>query len=152
MNNLQEAVHQQFVERQNALRARSALLAVDMVLRANPRPGVHQLRGEFERLLANSHEWNEMRTLSALRAGQIHFPRPMRIEAERLLGASGTDPRSRLGQDAQVPDTDLALHATEVLARWREHLVNPMHDRSHRDAVRVVLRSCERLIAGQKPG
>lgn len=152
MNNLQEAVHQQFVERQDALRARSALLAVDMVLRANPRPGVHQLRGEFERLMANSHEWNEMRLLSALSAGQVHFPRPMRIEAERLLGASGADPRSRLGQDPQVPDADLAIHATDVLARWREHLVNPMHDRRHRDAVRVVLRSCERLIARQTHG
>jgi hypothetical protein len=149
MTNLQDAVRQQFIERRDALRARAALLAVDMVLRANPRPGVQQLRGEFERLLANTHEWKEMRLLSALRAGQVHFPRPMRIEAERLLGAFGDDPHSRLGQDVQVPDAELANQATDALARWREHLVNPMHDRPHRDAVRTVLRSCERLMARQ---
>jgi hypothetical protein len=149
LNDLHEAVHQQFVERQDALRARSALMAVDMVLRANPRSGIQQLRGEFERLLANSHEWDEMRLLSALRAGQLHLPRPMRLEAERLLGANGDDPRSRLGQEPHVTDADLTEQATDVLARWREHWVNPMYDRQHRDAIRTVLRSCERLIARQ---
>lgn len=152
LNAVQEAIHQQFIERQDALRARSALLAVDMVLRANPRPGVQQLRGEFERLLANSHEWNEMRLLSALRAGQVRFPRSMQIEAERLLGAAGADPPSRLGQNSRISEADLAAHATDALVRWREHLVNPMNDRQHRDAVRVVLRSCERLLARPAQG
>jgi hypothetical protein len=152
LNDLQEAVLQQFVERQDALRARSALMAVDMVLRANPRTGVQQLRGEFERLLANSHEWDEMRLLSALRAGQVQFPRSIRMEAERLLGADGDDPRSRLGQEFHVTEADLAEQATDVLARWREHAVNPMYDRVHRDAIRTVLRSCERLIARQVHG
>lgn len=152
LNDLQEALHQQFVERQGALRARSVFMAVDMVLRANPRPGVQQLRGEFERLLTNTHEWDELRLLSALRSGQIRFSRSMRAEAEQLLGAFGPDPYSRLGQEPYVLDSDLADQASDTLARWRQHSANPMYDRAHRDAVRTVLRSCERLIAQQARG
>ncbi|MCI2422016.1 dynamin family protein [Saccharopolyspora sp. K220] len=149
MNLLQEAVHQQFVERQSALRARSALLAVDMVLRANPRPGVQQLRGEFERLLVNAHEWNELRLLSALDSGQVRFARPLQSEAKRLLGAFGAAPHARLGRDELALEVDLADEAAAALSRWREQSVNPLHDRTHREAARTVLRSCERLILHQ---
>lgn len=149
LNTLHETLHQQFVERQDALRARSALLAVDMVLRANPRPGVQQLRGEFERLLLNSHEWDELRLLSALDSGQVRFPRPLQAEAKRLLGANGTSAYARLGRDETTLAVDLADEAAAALARWRQQSVNPMHDRVHRDAVRTVLRSCERLVAHQ---
>lgn len=149
LNDLQEAVHQQFVERQDVLRARSALLAVDMVLRANPRPGVAQLHGEFERLLANAPEWEEMRLLSALQSGQLSFPRPLQNEARRLLGAHGPSAAARLGQEPDTLEAILADEAGAALARWRDQAVNPLHDRAHRDAVRVVLRSCERLIASR---
>ncbi|MER7076541.1 Dynamin family protein [Saccharopolyspora kobensis] len=145
LNSLHETVHQQFVERQDALRARSALLAVDMVLRANPRPGVQQLQGEFERMLANAHEWDELRLLSALDSGQVRFTRPLQAEAKRLLGAFGSSPQERLGSD----DGALAEAAAAALARWRQQSVNPLHDRVHRDAVRTVLRSCERLVVHQ---
>lgn len=152
MNQLQEALHRQFVERQDALRARSVLLAVDMVLRANPRNGVQQLRGEFERFLANAHEWEEMRLLSALHSQQVRFSPEMRVEAQRLLGAFGTEPHRRLGQDPQASEAVLTQQAGEALARWRNEAVSPVHDRLHRDAIRVVLRSCERLIARQLHG
>ncbi|WP_433870947.1 dynamin family protein [Saccharopolyspora sp. CA-218241] len=143
---LQEAVHRQFVERQEALRARSALLGVDMVLRANPRPGSKQLRGEFERLMANAHDWDELRLLSALDSGQVRFPRPLQAEAKRLLGTAGPDRRSRLGRDAHSSDQDVADDALAAVHRWRDQLVNPLHDRAHRDAVRTVLRTCEQLL------
>ena len=152
LNDLQEAVHLQFVERQDALRARSILLAVDVVLRGNPRPGMQQLHAEFEHLLANAHEWEELRLLSCLASGQIRFQRSLQSEAHRLLGAYGEDVRSRLGGDENALESDLADEAAAVLARWREQAVNPMHDRAHREAVRVVVRSCERMISAQLRG
>jgi len=152
LNDLQEAVYQQFIERQDALRARSALLAVDMALRANPRPGVQQLRGEFEHLLANAPEWEEQRLLSALNSGQLSFPRQLQAEARRLLGENGPDAAARLGQDADALDSIMADEATSALARWREQAVNPLLDREHREAARVVLRSCERVIASRMRG
>ncbi|QUG99655.1 dynamin family protein [Saccharopolyspora erythraea] len=153
LNDLQEAVHLQFVERQDALRARSILLAVDMVLRANPRPGVQRLLGEFEHLMVNAaHEWDELRLLSSLASGQVRFPRSLQSEAHRMLGAYGHDPRSRLGGDENAMEADLADEAAATLARWREQAVNPLHDRPHREAVRTVVRSCERLIASQMRG
>ena len=149
LTTLQETVHSQFVERQDALRARSALLAVDMVLRANPRPGVQQLLGEFERVLTNAHEWNELRVLSSLDSGQVRFSRPLQAEAKRLLGASGHSAQARLGLDGSTMGADLADEATTALSRWREQAVNPLLDRTHRDAVRTVLRSAERVILHQ---
>lgn len=147
MNALQEAVHQQFVERQDALRARSALLAVDMVLRANPRPDTQRLHGEFEWLLANAHEWDELRLLSAMDSGQVRFKRPLQSEAKRLLGTAGADTASRLGCVPNTAANDLADAAAQALARWREQNAHPLHDRAHQEAVRVVLRTCERLTA-----
>jgi hypothetical protein len=149
LNELQEAVHAQFVERQDALRARSVLMAVDMVLRANPRQGVVQLRGEFERVLANTHEWDELRLLSALRSGQVRFSSSLQQEAERLLGAYGTSPAARLSDDENVLGAELADLAGYALSRWRQEAVNPLHNRVHREAVKTILRSCERLIAQQ---
>lgn len=149
MNHLRQTLHEQFVERQDALRARSALLAVDMVLRANARPGVHVLRAEFERLLTNAHEWNELRLLSALDSGQVRFSRPLQAEAKRLLGGSGQSPHARLGMDDNALLTDLADQAAAALNRWREQGVNPVLGRTERDAVRTVVRSCERVILEQ---
>ncbi|GAA2333248.1 hypothetical protein GCM10009854_05800 [Saccharopolyspora halophila] len=152
MNHLRQTLHEQFVERQDALRARSALLAVDMVLRANARPGVHVLRAEFERLLTNAHEWNELRLLSALDSGQVRFSRPLQAEAKRLLGGSGQSPHARLGMDDNALTTDLADQAAAALNRWREQSVNPILARTERDAVRTVVRSCERIILQQAQG
>ncbi|MFC7342348.1 dynamin family protein [Saccharopolyspora griseoalba] len=152
MQLLRQTLHEQFVERQDALRARSALLAVDMVLRANARPGVHVLHAEFERLLTNAHEWNELRLLSALDSGQVRFSRPLQAEAKRLLGGSGQDPRARLGLAEDALTTDLADGAAAALNRWRQQAVNPALDRVQRDAVRTVVRSCERLILHQAQG
>ncbi len=152
LNELHEAVYQQFVERQEALRARSVLMAVDMVLRANPRSGAQQLNGEFEHLLSNSHEWDELRLLSALRSGQVRFDRHDRESAERLLGAHGDQRQSRLGCTSEASEATLADAASSALTHWRELAANPMHDRLHQEAMRTVLRSCERLIARQVQG
>lgn len=147
LSNLQDSVHQQFIERQEALSARSVLMAVDIALRAQPRPDAQAVRMELERTLANAHEFVELRVLSALRSGQLQFPPPLREEAERLLGAYGTDAHSKLGQPPHAAENVLAEAATTVLARWRAEGANPLHDKEHREAARVVLRSCERVIA-----
>lgn len=152
LNDLHEAVHQQFIERQDSLRARSVLMAVDMVLRAHPRPGMLQLRGELERLLSNTHEWAEQQLISALRSGQITFPQPLHEEAQRLLGALGDDPFSRLELGPRTSGVGLAEEAGAALARWRDQAANPLHDRIHHAAAETVLRSCERLISRHVPG
>ncbi|ASU77151.1 isoniazid inducible protein IniC [Actinopolyspora erythraea] len=144
---LQEAVHLQFVERQEALRARSVLLAVDMALRANPRQGSRQLRGELDRLLANAHEWDELRVLSGLWSGQLSLPTRLRAEAERLLGAHGDAAPARLGLAAQASAREVAERAGDAARRWRVLAADPLRDREHREAVWTVLRSCERLLA-----
>ncbi len=80
-------LHTQFSERRDLLKARSALLAVDSVLRTTRRAG--PLLQEIERILAGAHELAELRLLAALRSGLVELPKGAGPEAERLLGDAG---------------------------------------------------------------
>ncbi len=79
----------QFAERRDLLKARSALLAIDLVLTREPRPAAAPLAAEVERILAGAHEFAELRLLSTLRSGAVKLPAEVLQEAERLLGGDG---------------------------------------------------------------
>ena len=53
------------------LKSRSALLALDALTRAAPRPGSDALAAEVEEIIASAHPFNELRVLSSLRAGWV---------------------------------------------------------------------------------
>src|SRR5687767_3176237 len=97
LDELRSVLSTQFSERRDLLKARSALLAVDLVLtREEPRAATAHLAGEVERVLAGAHEFAELRLLSALRAGAIKLPKEVLQEAERLLGGDGGVAHARL--------------------------------------------------------
>lgn len=146
LRDLQRVVHTQFSERRDLLKARSALLAVDHVLRTT-QGGGGRLAGEVERILAGTHEFAELRLLSALRSGVITLPRPMAAEAERLLGDGGITPEARLGLPPDVTPAELRQTAFATLRRWQHHAENPMFGRRSSDACRVLVRTCEGLLA-----
>jgi hypothetical protein len=145
---LQRVLHTQFAERRDLLKARSALLAVDSLLRGN-RDG--PLAREVERILAGAHDFTELRLLSALRSGAVTLPRPAAEEAERLLGDAGGAAGARLGLPAEAGPADLRHAAFDALGRWQRHAVNPMFGRAATDACRVVVRSCEGILAELSP-
>ena len=125
LDELRSSLANRFTERRDLLKARSALLAVDFVLRREPAPQGRSLLAEVERILAGSHEFAEIRLLAAIRSSAVTFPDAYRAEAERLLGANGTSPAQRLGL---VDDTDpgtLRAVALETLERWRRLSENP---------------------------
>ncbi|PWK86883.1 50S ribosome-binding GTPase [Lentzea atacamensis] len=143
LRELQRVLHTQFSERRELLKARSALLALDRVVRGS---GGGRLAGEVERIFAGTHEFAELRLLSALRSGAVSLPRPMVAEAERLLGDSGIAPAVRLGLAPDAVAAEVRQTAFAALRRWQAHAENPMLGRKSADACRVLVRTCEGLL------
>ncbi len=139
---LQKVLHTQFSERRHLLKARSALLALDSVLRA---AGDSRLTGAVERILAGTHEFAELRLLSALRSGAVKVPDAE--QASRLLGDEGAHPLARLGLPNGSGRGEVGQAALAALRRWQRHAENPMLTRRSADACRVLVRTCEGLLA-----
>ena len=146
LDDLRNALESRFTQRRDLLKARTALQAVDYVLRREPLPQSRALRAEIERILAGNHEFVEMRLLSAIRSSSVTIPEAYQAEAERLLGANGVSPAERLGL---VDDTDprmLRAVTMETLDRWRRLSEHPVYPRAFTDAARTVVRSCEGIL------
>lgn len=147
LEELREVLNTQFTERRDLLKARSALLALTGVLNTDPRADTGPLFGEVERILAGAHEFAELRMLSVLRSGVITLPKVELDEAERLLGGSGGATAVRLELPADSAADELRHAALEVLSRWRRRAESPLSNRAVADACRVVVRSCEGMVA-----
>ncbi|MGH8886201.1 MAG: dynamin family protein [Egibacteraceae bacterium] len=147
LDELREVLATQFTQRRDLLKARSALLGLDHVLRHQPRPGTQPLAAEVERILAGAHAFAELRLLNALRTGAVALGAGELDEAERLLGGAGTSPGARLGLPDEADAEDLRHAALDAVARWQRRAESPLSPRAVADAARVVVRTCEGLLA-----
>jgi len=147
---LQEVLQTQFTERRDLLKARSALAALESLLRRDVPERTAPLSREVERILAGAHEFSELRLLSALRSGAVRLPDAMVEEAERLLGDRGAAPATRLGLPGGADPGLLRHTGVRALQRWQGHAENPMLGRAEADACRVVVRTCEGLLAAYR--
>jgi hypothetical protein len=147
LTELQESIAELFTGRRAALKARSALLALEWVLREEPMPHSDYLVAELERLVAGAHEFRELRLLAALRARRVNLPGELAAEARRLVGGDGTEASERLGLPPEAPTADLWTHAHAAVARWRQELHAPSPNAAQRRAAEVVVRSCEGVLA-----
>ncbi|MFD2415927.1 GTP-binding protein [Amycolatopsis pigmentata] len=147
---LRETISQLFTGGQDVLKARSALLGLETVLRSDPQPGTRDLFLEVRRLLADAHEFRELRLLAALRAGRTGLPGDLVEEAVQLTGGHGSSPGERLGSESG--DDELIEIAEGALEQWRHYAENPLAAQSARQAAQTVVRSCEGLIAALAPG
>jgi hypothetical protein len=148
LDDLREVLAAQFTERRDLLKARSALLALDLVLQREPRPAAAPLAAEVERIFSGAHEFAELALLSDLRGRVVKLPADIREEAERLLGGDGSAPAARLGLDASADPAQLREAALDAHARWQRRAESPLTGRVVSAAARVVVRSCEGVIAG----
>lgn len=147
LDDLREVLSIQFTERRDLLKARSALLALDLVLRREPRPSAQPLVVELEKIMAGAHEFAELRLLTALRTGAVKLAKDDRSEAERLLGGDGGAAAARLGLDPVASPGELRGAALDSLRKWRRRAESPLAGRGVADIARVVVRSCEGLLA-----
>ncbi|CCH27932.1 GTPase domain-containing protein [Actinosynnema sp. NPDC047251] len=148
LGELRESIGAYFTERQDVLKARSALLGLDVVLRNEPRPGSVGLAAAVERILASAHDFRELRLLAALQSGRTKLPGELDGEATRLVGGLGTNVVARLGMDYQPDEAELRHVVLDAVGRWREQAANPAYDQGQRRAAAVVVRSCEAMLVG----
>ncbi|RKT52387.1 GTPase domain-containing protein [Saccharothrix australiensis] len=147
LGELRESIGAYFTERQDVLKARSALLGLDVVLRNEPRPGSVGLAAGLERVVASAHDFRELRLLAALQGGRIKLPGELAAEASRLVGGLGTNPLARLGMEYEPTADELRHVVLDTLGRWREQAADPALDQGRRRAAAVVVRSCEGMLA-----
>jgi hypothetical protein len=147
LHDLQHVLNAQFVERRDLLKARSALLAVTQVLEDVPANDGGRLAAEVERVFAGAHEFVELRLLGALRSGAVTMPEALAADAQIMLGEHGTGIATRLGLADDAPRAALHDAALTELSRWQQRAENPMLSRAAADASRVVVRTCEGLLA-----
>ncbi|QFZ16553.1 GTPase domain-containing protein [Saccharothrix syringae] len=146
LGELRDCVGACFTERRDVLKARSALLGLDVVLRAEPRPASARLAAAAERLVASAHDFRELRLLAALHSGRTRLPGGLEAEASRLVGGLGTDLAVRLGVEHEPTGPELRHVVLDALARWRGQAADPALDHAQRRAAAVVVRSCEGML------
>ncbi|MEE9094559.1 dynamin family protein [Pseudarthrobacter phenanthrenivorans] len=147
LDSLLEVVNRQFQARAEALKARTALAAVANLLESRPRQGTEHLAASLERVQAGAHEFRELRLLAALRTTGADLPPNLAAAAEQLLGGDGPDACTRLGLDAGSGPEEVAAEARRCLVQWRAVAESPLTARTAVEACRVVIRSCEGILA-----
>lgn len=148
LGELRDSIAIHLVERREVLKARSALLALDVVLRMEPRPGARKLMADLERAVASAHDFRELRLVAALQGGRTKLPPELETEAMRLVGAEGTTSLARLGFDYDAPPAEQRSVLLDALARWQAQATDPHLGGDHRRAAQIVVRSCEGLLTG----
>ena len=138
----------QFQTRAEHLKARSALVAVEQLLRERPRHGAEDVRAALERVRAGAHELRELGLLAQARSTGLPLrDRAAAAEAEVLVGGRGAGPRERLGLPADAPDEQVRAEAAKRSRQWRARAESPLTDRAAAEVCRVVVRSCEGILA-----
>jgi hypothetical protein len=148
LKDLQASIAELFVARRAALKARSALIVLDHLLRTERVAASGHLLAELELLLAGAHDFAELRLLSALRSGRVALPAETAREALRLLGGAGTSLGERLGLPTEATMDDIWAVAEDSAERWRREAGLGDRTPAQRRAAAVVLRSCEAMLAG----
>lgn len=143
---LRDVLGSLFFERREVLKSRSALLALDGLVRTQPRPGSDRIAAELEEIVSSAHPFRELRVLASVRAGWVTGKPDVLAELERLIGGAGGAAHVRLQQPADASAAALVEAATGALARWRRRAENPVTRPELAAASRVVIRSCEGML------
>jgi hypothetical protein len=147
LTELRESMGRYFTDRADVLRARSALVTLESVLRGWSRPGSRELLTWVEYSLATTHDFRELRLLAALHNPQLGLDAELTAEAQRLVGGNGTDLTARLGVDHAAGGAELRGLSSRALHRWQNQAEDPLLSLDQRRAAGVVVRSCEAMVA-----
>jgi hypothetical protein len=153
LTQLQAVLRSQFASRADVLKARSALLGVQGLLRTMPPTGGagEALAAEVERVVAGAHELAEIRLLNALRAGAVDVSAEETTLMERLLGANGSSAAARLGLPEGASTEELQAALGEELTRWQRRAENPLSSRDVADAARDIVRTLSGIYVDLRP-
>jgi len=141
---LRAEIADRFTRRRDLLKARHALLTTRQVALASSDGA---LLREVERVLDGAHEFAELRVLNALRRGGLELGEARVVAARRLLGEAGTDVDARLGLEAGAGTVDVRAALVDQLAMWQDQAEHPLAGPDTAAAARVLVRTCEGLLA-----
>lgn len=147
LGELVRVVEDHFQARAEDLKARTAVVAVERMLRARPRAGTDGLERAVERFRAGAHELEELRLLARARTGGLGLPAGVEADAVRVLGGRGTTAAERLGMEPAAPVGTMRAAALDELRRWRSLAASPFSDRATAQVCEHVARSCEGVLA-----
>ncbi|BBX67006.1 isoniazid-inducible protein iniC [Mycolicibacterium psychrotolerans] len=143
---LREVIDQQFAQRSDLLKAHTALLSLREIVARHPIYATPAILADIEPLLADTHAFEELRLLSALRSRPTSLNPEEMASLRRLIGGSGTDAASRLGLGPDTVD-DGPRAAFAAAQRWRRRAEHPLNDPFTTRACRAAMRSAEALVA-----
>jgi hypothetical protein len=147
LEELQGVLHSLFFTRRDVLKSRSALLALSDLAHEQPLPGSQAVASEIEEIIASAHPFNELRVLSAVRAGWVAGKPAVLEDLERVIGGTGTSRAQRLGLQPDATAAEELAAAVAALDRWQRRAENPMTVHELVVAARVAVRSCEGMLA-----
>ena len=105
-----------------------------------------------EQLSASTHEFEEVRLLSALRSGSIEVRPDRMAELDRLLGGNGHSATARLGLAENASTDEIMETALESLVTWQRLAEHPLSGRQLKVAARAATRTLEGVVAAQGSG
>jgi hypothetical protein len=143
---LREVLDTLFFERREVLKSRSALFALDSLVRGHPAPGSDPIAHEVEEIIASAHPFQELRVLSAIRAGWVRGNPEVLDELEHLIGGAGGAHHQRLRLPAGADPAAVTDAAGRALDTWQRRAENPMTSHELAVAARVAIRSCEGIL------
>jgi hypothetical protein len=145
LDDLRRTLHIQFGERNEQLKAHSALATLGRVLSRNRTAATVDLSRQVARYLADTHTFTELRMLSSIRATRL--TEPDRARAARALGGEGTAAHRRLGLPTDAGPAKCRDVALRAIRYWRGRLDNPVLDPLTATTCRAAARSCEAILA-----
>lgn len=150
VRDLQHLLHTQFEARAEVLKARSALAALEAVVRRHPVPAARGLAHQLEQVRAGAHEFAEIALIDDLRSRRVLLPDSELHDAERLLGGDGMDAATRLGLDPHADAAAIRRAAAEQHQRWQRRAESPAVTRERAQAARVLVRTCEGILSTRR--
>lgn len=151
---LRELLTSRYAGRADVLKAWSGLLGLDAVLSGITEDEAYRdsLRYELDQVRSRAHELVEIDLLDDLRDATTVLSPEDRALAERLLGAAGPDPCSRLALPRGAGADEIQQAAARQLAQWQLRAENPASTRELRKTCLAVVRTCEGLLGSITTG
>ena len=145
---LRRVLMSQFAARRDVLKAQVTLQALaGRVRHTPPSTGGDTLEFEIERLRSEAHVFAELELFAALRSGTVGFRPEDEPVVERLLGAEGYSPATRLGLPADASADTICAELLASIDKWRGRAENPLSTPETAAAAEVLVRTCEGMLA-----
>jgi hypothetical protein len=147
LDRLREVVVVQFESRARVLKARSAVAVLHSLLAKDACRDSLGLQRRLEEITSGAHEFEEVRILLELRAGEISLPEERAAELDLLMGGAGHEPATRLGLPDDASPAQVRDAAMAALTRWRAVESHPLSSRATQIAARAATRTVEGLLS-----